>query len=55
MDTGNSNNRIYLRRPKRLSKKDATRMAIILSFTAISTLVSLWLPVYFALLPLSGK
>jgi hypothetical protein len=55
MDAAYSKNRMYVRRLQRHSKKVAARMAIIVSFTAISTLVSVLLPVYFALLPLSGK
>ena len=54
MDAAYSKNRIYVRRLQRHSKKDAARMAIIVSFTAISALVSFLLPAYFALLPLSG-
>ena len=45
---------VYVKQFKKTHRLDNMQMAIILGFLLISTLASLWLPVYFAGLALHG-
>ena len=45
---------VYVKQFKRTHRLDNTQLAIILGFLVISTLASLWLPIYFVSLAING-
>ena len=46
---------VYVKRLRKGQNFNATQMSIIILFIAIAALISLWLPIYIANLPLSGS
>jgi hypothetical protein len=45
---------VYVKKAKKYSKTQLKQMSIILAFILLSMVVSIWLPIYFARLPMAG-
>jgi hypothetical protein len=54
MNVINSHPQVYVKKAKKYSKTQLKQMSIILAFILLSMVVSIWLPIYFARLPLAG-
>lgn len=54
MNSTNSKKQVYVRVYRKYSRAHLVQMSIIFAFILASTLLSIWLPIYFARLPLAG-
>ena len=54
MDTKKFTKNVYLKKFKGYSNSHMLQMAIIFTFIFIATIISIWLPIYFAYMSMNG-